>query len=436
MRSSMRNNQTTRGRAVRIARSARVDRAEYENRPRNSSRASCSGCSQGRRHARLPFLLVAGLALAVFLCTQGSGYPSDTSSTNDYGTSGSVAFAVEDTPLQEEGTSQQAFYQTLGMDSQEIAATFSLLPASSSVTAFSLLDNGTELDLSEEQRESIESALNDLNASAAFTIVDAQSGKGIQYNANEHLYAASSAKAWFSLFLTQLADEGTISLEDAVNCWATDYPVSQSRWDGAYCVGSLIENTLLYSDNAAYSALRDAYEGMGYAQWLADLGIDPVVTADASWYPFLSPAASVQMWTNIYTYVNSSAEDAAWFKQLLENAQVSFLRDALANRNVSADGALVSAGTEETPAEGSVQGSASSSSASAPVTVYNKAGWDSASEYAGYQSYLNAMCDSGVIEAGGHTYIVSVLANIEEDNANAIKLERLMAALYEAAQTL
>ena len=91
---------------------------------------------------------------------------------------------------------------------------------------------------------------------------------------------------------------------------------------------------------------------------------------------------------------------------------------------------------EETQAEDSVQRSASSSGASTPVTVYNKAGWDSASEYAGYQSYLNAMCDSGVIEAGEHTYIVSVLANIEEGDANAVKLERLMSALYEAAQTL
>ena len=433
MRSSMRNNQTTHNRAARIARSGRVDRTEYENR---SSCVSCASCSHRGVRARLPFLLVAGLALAVFLCTQGSGYPSDTSAADDYGTSGSVAFAVEDTPLQEESTSQQAFYQTLGTDSQEIAATFSLLPASSSVTAFSLLDNGAELDLSEEQSENIESALSDLNASAAFTIVDAQSGKGIQYNADVHLYAASSAKAWFSLFLAQLVDEGTISLEDPVSCWATDYPISQSRWDGSYCVGSLIENTLLYSDNAAYSALRNAYEGIGYAQWLTDLGIDPVVIADESWYPFLSPVASAQMWTNIYTYMNSDAENAAWLKQLLENTQVSFLRDALVDENVSADEVAVSAGIEEAQAEDSEQRSVSSSSASTLVTVYNKAGWDSASEYAGYQSYLNAMCDSGVIEADGHTYIVSVLANIEEGDANAIKLERLMNTLYEAAQTL
>ena len=433
MRSSMRNNQTTHSRAAHVARPRRADRLEHANRPGPVNRL---GRSQGRSRVRLLFLLAACLALTVFLCTQGSGYPSDTSSTNDYGTSNSVAFAVEDTPLQEESASQQAFYQTLGADSQEIAATFSLLPASSSVTAFSLSDDSAELDLSEEQRENIESALSDLNASAAFTIVDAQSGKGIQYNADAHLYAASSAKAWFSLFLVQLVDEGTISLEDPVSCWATDYPVSQSRWDGAYCVGSLIENTLLYSDNGAYSALRDAYERMGYAQWLADLGIDPVVIADTSWYPFLSPAASVQMWTNIYAYVNSDAENAAWFKQLLENTQVSFLRDALESNSVSADEAVVNAGAEETQAEESMQRSVSSSSTSTSVTVYNKAGWDSASEYAGYQSYLNAMCDSGVIEAGGHTYIVSVLANIEEGDANAIKLECLMSALYDAAQTL
>ena len=120
----------------------------------------------------------------------------------------------------------------------------------------------------------------------------------------------------------------------------------------------------------------------------------------------------------------------------MENTQVSFLRDSLVDENVSAGGDATSAGDEETQAKDSVQRSASSSGTSTPVTVYNKAGWDSASEYAGYQSYLNAMCDSGVIEAGGHTYIVSVLANIEEGDANAVKLEHLMSALYEAAQTL
>ena len=161
-----------------------------------------------------------------------------------------------------------------------------------------------------------------------------------------------------------------------------------------------------------------------------------MVIADTSWYPFLSPAASAQMWTNIYAYMNSDAEDAAWLKQLLENTQVSFLRDSLVDENVSVDGDAISTGGEETQAEDSVQRSATSSGTSTPVTVYNKAGWDSASEYAGYQSYLNAMCDSGVIEAGGHTYIVSVLANIEEGDANAVKLERLMSALFEAAQTL
>ena len=187
MRSSMRNNQITYSRAAHIAHSGRVDRAECENRPRSASSVSRSGRSQGRRRARPPFLLVVGLALAIFLCTQGSGYPSGTSDADDYGTPCSVAFAVEDTTLQTESTSQQAFYQTFGTDSQEIAATFSLLPASSSVTAFSLLDNGTELDLSEEQRENIESALNDLNASAAFTIVD---------NRSSRLLSANKVRGW------------------------------------------------------------------------------------------------------------------------------------------------------------------------------------------------------------------------------------------------
>lgn len=356
-----------------------------------------------KRRFRVSFLALAGVVLAVLLFVQGLGPSSSDNDDADRYECASVAFVVEDAPASTDAATllSQTSYQGLGSDVQAIASTFALLPASSDITAFSLLDDGETLELSDAAREGIETAMADMDAEVAFTIIDAQTGEGIQCNADRLLYGASSAKAWFSLFLAQLVDAKAISWDDAVFCQATDYPLSD-EWNGQSCVGSLLENTLLYSDNGAYEALREAYEGMGYAQWLADLGIDGRIVADTSRFPFLTSAASAQMWATIYSYVSSDAENAAWLEQLLSNTQVSFLRDALGN-----DGQTI---------------------------VINKAGWDSASSYAGYPLYLDALCDSGVVQKDGHAYIVSVLANVGESRENAEKVEALIEALFQAMQ--
>ena len=363
-----------------------------------------------KRHMRAAMFAIAAIVLITFLSFQGAEY-SATSSSQHYSSactqtalaaepdtysSSADVFDVEDTPATASQV-QGVFYQSLGTSAQDIATAFAGIPGDAAVTAFSLAEETAE-ELTSEQLESIESAISDIGAECAFVMVDAQTGQGIQYNSSSLLYGASSAKAWYGLYLAQLADEGSISLEDSVYCYGTDYPTS-GTWSDPYCVGALLENTLLYSDNSAYIALRDTYDWDGFTQWLADMDINQNIVLDQSYYPFLTAQSSVQIWANIYEYINSDAENAAWLKSLLSSTEVSFLRDALDESSTAA-------------------------------TVFNKAGWDSASSYDWYQAYLDTLCDSGIVQVGGHTYFVSAIANIGEGEENTALLESLIAALF------
>ncbi len=360
---------------------------------------------------RAAMFAIAAIVLITFLSFRGAVYSS--ASSSQYYSSASMrtalaaepdtyssptdVFDVEDTPATASQV-QGVFYQSLGTSAEDIATAFAGIPSDADVTAFSLVEGTEEAELSSEQLESIESAISNIGAECAFVIVDAQTGQGIQYNSSSLLYGASSAKAWYGLYLAQLADEGSISLEDSVYCYGTDYPTS-GTWSDPYCVGALLENTLLYSDNSAYIALRDTYDWDGFTQWLAGLDIDQNIVLDQSYYPFLTAQSSVQIWANIYEYINSDAENAAWLKSLLGGTEVSFLRDALSESGTAA-------------------------------TVFNKAGWDSASSYDWYQACLDTLCDSGIVQIGGHTYFVSAIANIGEGEENTALLENLIAALF------
>lgn len=446
-----------------VAQKNQVRRTRHEQHVQHTNSAQQAPSMQNVHHATLPSsyarrrkkraarmaLAALGVVVAAVFATGIMTHSSEDGTLDQREACSSAAFAVEDVPFSADEVARQSFFYALGNDTHTIAQAFAGIPASQEVTAFSLAGGaGDEADsdvavnsdevayyegeaeginasneestttefqaateeevaLSQDQLDALNNALSAIHAQAAFTLIDAQTGKGVQLNSGTPIYAASSGKAWFSFYLAQRANEGDISLDDALFFTETDYPIDSEIWGSVACAGSLIENTLVYSDNGAYSSLRERYEG-GYTQWLADLEIDPVVRADQSWFPFLTPAASVQMWADMYVYMNSDAENASWFASLLRRTETSFLRDAIA---------------------GAVENGQN-------VSVSNKAGWDSSRYYASYSPYESALCDSGIVEIDGHVYFASFITSMEENDANISALENLMRVAFETVQQL
>lgn len=261
------------------------------------------------------------------------------------------------------------------------------ISSSESLQSFSL-SNLPAPTLSSEEQEQIESAIAAIEPQATVGIVfyDIKTGRGITYNPDSEIYGASSFKAPYALYICeQHVENGELALP-GVTTDTFDARGSQ--------VKSLIEESVINSDNDAFGTLRTMYDFAGFNEWTESLGVNDTAYLPDSWFPWYTARSSAKIWTEMYDYFQSDSPTAAWLRSLCEQTNLSFLRNA-----VEPQGAL----------------------------VHNKAGWCSGSDYA--HDY-NGLCDAGIVELDGNTYIMSVMTGLSEDEDNFVLIENLIAAVF------
>lgn len=166
-------------------------------------------------------------------------------------------------------------------------------------------------------------AFEDRGYSISFLLRNLSSGKEFSYDAERDYYPASSIKGPYVASLYQmLVEPGTVPLDD---------------------VSELVSLTILYSDNDAYSELREEHDGASFVQWLKEAGVSerPFVTFEdfATWnYPRICTQQLAQMWTHVDAYLNSGTEPAKQLRELLFNREVAPIRDAIASAEVPSVG--------------------------------------------------------------------------------------------------
>lgn len=279
---------------------------------------------------------------------------------------------------------------------------FAVMPAmlddideSDEIVSFSLSDARAP-ELSNKNLSAIRTALENFDgASVGFGMYDAESGRGIGYNLDQEIYGASSFKAPYALYLCQKhVENGELTIPEL------------SDEDGAELFGAggytkiLIENAICNSDNDSFAMLRSMYDADGYNEWVDELGIQNTAYTPDSWFPWYSVRSSLKIWTEMYNYWQTGGDTAQWLSSLCGETTVSFLRDV-----VDPLGAA----------------------------VRNKAGWCSGSDY-GYD--FNGVCDAGVIQLDGRTYVVSVMAGVPDCEENRELVENLIAAIFDARDAL
>lgn len=279
---------------------------------------------------------------------------------------------------------------------------FAVMPAmlddideSDEIVSFSLSDARAP-ELSNKNLSAIRTALESFDgASVGFGMYDMESGRGIGYNLDQEIYGASSFKAPYALYLCQKHVENGeltipgISGEDETELFgASGY------------TEILIENAICNSDNDSFAMLRSMYDADGYNEWVDELGIQDAAYTPDSWFPWYSVRSSLKIWTEMYNYWQTGGDAAQWLSSLCEETTVSFLRDV-----VDPFGA----------------------------TVRNKAGWCSGSDY-GYD--FNGVCDAGIVQLDGRTYVVSVMAGVPDCEENRELVENLIAAIFDARDAL
>ncbi len=275
------------------------------------------------------------------------------------------------------------------------------------LSAFSL--SGEAPEVSDGDTADIQDAIKAAESMGTVGIVfmDASTGCGLAYNVDAAVYGASSFKGPYAVYVCQeLVDSGRIDLDSPVDVASSNSgsiaidPASSWATSGAsaYPTDELIRASVVESDNDAYGMLRNQYDTQGYDKWITGLGVSDAPRDPLSWYPTYCARSSAKLWANALLYLDSGTETAGWLADLFGQTRTSFIRDGLAS---TSDGRS--------------------------ATVLDKAGWISDANPA-----YNAVCDAGIIEADGRTYIMCIMTSQPDCAEARSNVAELAVALFEA----
>lgn len=258
---------------------------------------------------------------------------------------------------------------------------------------FSLIEGEDAAPLSEEQQESLAAATQNIEGggyTVGFTLINLNTGKGIAYNLDSRVYGASSFKGPYAAFLCQHLGDNDASYPSGSE--AAGSGVSSSIY-------SLMQPMILYSDNSAFSSLRNSYDSVGFAEWLNSCGVDSEIMHDTH-FPRYSARESALLWLRTYQYLKTNTPTAQNLASLYEQTNVSFIRSG-----VNDDGEV--------------------------EAVLNKAGWCAGSER------FTGLCDAGLIKCtDGTTYLMSTMTNSPDGGLYTVRLANLASTLFECRDVL
>ena len=258
---------------------------------------------------------------------------------------------------------------------------------------FSLIDGEDSTPLSEEQQESLAAATQNIEGggyTVGFTLINLNTGRGIAYNLDSRVYGASSFKGPYAAFLCQHLGDNDASYPSGSE--AAGFGVSSSIY-------SLMQPMILYSDNSAFSSLRNTYDSAGFAEWLNSCGVDSEIMHDTH-FPRYSARESALLWLHAYQYLKTNTPTAQNLASLYEQTNVSFIRSGVSDDE----------GVE---------------------AVLNKAGWCSGSER------FTGLCDAGLIKCtDGTTYLMSTMTNSPDGGLYTVRLANLASTLFECRDVL
>lgn len=258
---------------------------------------------------------------------------------------------------------------------------------------FSLIEGEDAAPLSEEQQESLAAATQNIEGggyTVGSTLINLNTGKGIAYNLDSRVYGASSFKGPYAAYLCQHLGDNDASYPSGSE--AAGSGVSSSIY-------SLIQPMILYSDNSAFSSLRNSYDSAGFAEWLNSCGVDSEIMHDTH-FPRYSARESALLWLHTYQYLKTNTPTAQNLASLYEQTSVSFIRSGVSDDE----------GVE---------------------AVLNKAGWCAGRER------FTGLCDAGLIKCtDGTTYLMSTMTNSPDGGLYTVRLANLASALFECRDAL
>lgn len=276
-----------------------------------------------------------------------------------------------------------------------------IVDAASDTTDISLFSafSGTSEALSAETAAPIEAAIaafSEQGYGTGFVVVDLSTGKGIGYNSDEAFFAASTVKAPFVSYVSQvLIDEGQATEEDYLYEDTIIEGTGIMAWDDveSYELSDVLANTISHSDNTGYGMLRETYGGPRWAEWVANAGVSTDDVVD-EWYPYYSARDLAKFWVSIKSYLDSGSATATQFKTHLSSTDTSFIRMAVAPNS----------------------------------TVYAKAGYEVDTD----TFDMGSLNEAGIVSSASGDYLIAVMSDVDYDDGYLTDNEYLLVNLIKA----
>lgn len=367
-----------------------ASRDEYV--PQHGSRYKTKGApSRGLADARIRVTKIAAigmLALAVIIL----GITAKTYASERMAHSDASTVQTQNKKVSESKATASQTLSTASLKTRLSKADFNDIPSGDTVQTFSLVDNKTPT-LEDESLALLQDALSRAQELGDVGVVfyDLSSGRGVTYNDDVEVYGASSYKAPYALYICEtLVESGQVSLDGPL----ATYGGYSMGWQ---TVRDLIENAVVNSDNDSFIALRAAFDHAGYEDWIANLDVDDETALDPmSDFPTYCPRTSAKLWREMSEYLSCDTETSQWLSGLLTSTTRSFIRDGIADDQVS---------------------------------VRNKAGWIS-------EDGCYSTCDAGLIDVDGHSYVMSIMTSMPWSDQSSEAVAAIAKALYDVRTSL
>lgn len=348
-----------------------------------SSRGLADARVRGAKIAAIGMLVLAVIILGIAVKTHASERTvrSDASTVQ-----------LQNEKVSKSKASADQALSTADLKTRLSKADFNDIPSGDTVQTFSLVDNKTPT-FEDESLASLQDALSRAQELGDVGVVfyDLSSGRGVTYNADVAVYGASSYKAPYALYICEtLVESGQVSLDGPL----ATYGGYSMGWQ---TVRDLIENAVVNSDNDSFMALRAAFDHDGYENWIANLDVDDETALDPmSDFPTYCPRTSAKLWREMSEYLSCDTETSQWLSGLLTSTTRSFIRDGIADDQVS---------------------------------VRNKAGWIS-------EDGCYSTCDAGLIDVDGHSYVMSIMTSMPWSDQSSEAVAAIAKALYDVRTSL
>ncbi len=169
-----------------------------------------------------------------------------------------------------------------------------------------------------------------------FLAVRLSDGAAISYQAEKMFQSCSVIKAPYALYVAKLVSEGKLSLNKSF-AYTSSMRVPGTVDTGNiqyypfgthFKVKTLVEYSILDSDNIAHNMLVNYIGGAGYMDMLDRIGTDVTDSRGYVW-PESNAISAVKWWSQIYSF-KDSGETGKWLWGLFEN-NYSKIRPALNN---------------------------------------------------------------------------------------------------------